>query len=109
MTSGAPAGRASGVRSHRNPATGVCDENVGVDSGSGSGRAGFLLAGADNEATPSIKQVMVKLNKRPDSSLAKLKTELGASTPDWESIQKSTKDFAVLGACAGEEHPEEGR
>lgn len=67
-----------------------------------------LLAGADNEATPSIKQVMVKLNKGPDSSLAKLKTELGASTPDWESIQKSTKDFAVLGAALGKNTPKKG-
>ncbi|SIO55878.1 Cytochrome C' [Singulisphaera sp. GP187] len=67
-----------------------------------------LLAGADNEATPSIKQVMVKLNKGPNSPLAKLKTDLGASTPDWDNIQKSTKDFVVLGAALAKNTPSKG-
>ncbi|AGA28081.1 cytochrome c [Singulisphaera acidiphila] len=67
-----------------------------------------LLAGADNEATPSIKQVMVKLNKGPNSPLAKLKTDLSASAPDWESIEKSAKDFVTFGAALTKNSPSKG-
>ncbi|WP_406698933.1 cytochrome C [Singulisphaera sp. Ch08] len=67
-----------------------------------------LLAGADNEATPSIKQVMVKLNKGPNSPLAKLKTDLGSSTPDWDTIQQSAKEFVTFGAALAKSTPTKG-
>jgi cytochrome c556 len=67
-----------------------------------------LLAGAADESTPSIKQVMVKLHKGAPSPLAKLKTDLGASAPDWDKIQKSTKDFVILGAALAKNSPSKG-
>jgi hypothetical protein len=67
-----------------------------------------LLAGAADESTPSIKQVMVKLHKGASSPLAQLKTDLGASTPDWDKIQKSSKDFVILGAALAKNTPSKG-
>jgi cytochrome c556 len=67
-----------------------------------------LLAGAADESTPSIKQVMVKLHKGASSPLAQLKTDLGASAPDWDKIQKSSKDFVILGAALAKNTPSKG-
>ena len=39
---------------------------------------------------------------------AKLKKALAADSPDWEAIQKTTKDFATLGAALPKNDPPEG-
>src|SRR5260221_458329 len=59
-----------------------------------------LLAGqGDAEKTPSIKDVMGKLHKGAMAPLAKLKTALKSESPNWTAIEKSTKDFVILGAA----------
>lgn len=66
------------------------------------------LAGADDEQTPTIKEVMQKLHKGADSPLARLKAALKADEPDWEGIQDATKDFVILGAAMAKNDPPKG-
>jgi hypothetical protein len=65
------------------------------------------LAGADSE-TPTIKHVMNKLHKGAMSPLALLKTELAAESPDWDKVEKQTKDFVILGAALEKNDPPKG-
>jgi cytochrome c556 len=58
-----------------------------------------VLAAQGDDKTPTIEQIMEKLHKGGGSQLAKLKTALKASSPDWKAIQKSTKLFAEFGAA----------
>lgn len=58
-----------------------------------------VLAASKDDQTPTIKEVMEKLHKGGNSHLAKLKKALKAESPDWKPIQKSTKEFAELGAA----------
>src|SRR4051812_42429824 len=67
-----------------------------------------LIAGAQDDKTPTIKEVMGKLHKGAQSPLAKLKTQLGSSSPDWDTIQKTTKDFVILGAALAKNDPPKG-
>lgn len=67
-----------------------------------------LWAGAAEEATPSIKQVMSKLNKGPKSPLATLKTDLAAASPDWDQIQKLSTEFATLTEAMAKNTPKKG-
>jgi cytochrome c556 len=64
-------------------------------------------AGAADE-TPSIKDVMGKLHKGANSPLGLLKAELKSASPDWDKIQKSTKDFVILGASLAKNDPPKG-
>jgi cytochrome c556 len=64
-------------------------------------------AGAEPE-TPTIKHVMNKLHKGANSPLSQLKGELAAPSPDWEKIQKTTKDFVILGAALAKNDPPKG-
>jgi cytochrome c556 len=57
-----------------------------------------VLAAQSDDKTPTIEQIMEKLHKGGSSQLAKLKTALKASSPNWKNIQKSTKLFAEFGA-----------
>ena len=66
------------------------------------------LASSDDEKTPTIKEVMRKLHKGANSPLAKLKKALAADSPDWKSIQDTTKDFEKLGAALAKNDPPKG-
>jgi len=61
------------------------------------------------EDTPTIETVMQKLHKgKAQSQFAKLKKQSEARPPDWEAIQKSTKDFVILGAALEKNDPPRG-
>jgi cytochrome c556 len=64
-------------------------------------------AGAEDEAT-SIKAVMNKLHKGPNSPLGVLKAELKDESPDWPKIQDQAKDFVMLGAFLSKNDPPKG-
>jgi hypothetical protein len=66
-----------------------------------------LLAAAQDEKTPTIKDVM-KLHKGANAPLGKLGKALKSESPDWKDIQKSTKDFVVLGASLEKNDPPKG-
>ena len=51
---------------------------------------------------------MQKLHKGANAPLAKLKKALAADSPDWKEIQKTTKDFATLGADLPKNDPPKG-
>jgi cytochrome c556 len=63
--------------------------------------------GRDGE-TPSIKDVMGKLNKGNNAPLAQLKTALKAQKPDWKGIQESSKLYAELAPAMPKNDPPRG-
>jgi hypothetical protein len=69
--------------------------------------AATVAARIDDE-TPTIKDVMQKLHKGRSSPLAKLKIALKSSSPDWEAIQKTTKEFEKYGAALPKNDPPRG-
>src|SRR6202011_605450 len=48
------------------------------------------------------------LHKGANSPVSQLKGELAAPSPDWEKIQKTTKDFVILGAALAKNNPPRG-
>jgi len=65
-------------------------------------------AAAPDQKTPTIKQVMDKLHKGANPPIARLRKELQADEPDWAAIQKTTKDFVILGAALAKNEPPKG-
>ncbi len=64
-------------------------------------------AGAE-DASPSIKDIMVKLHKGASSPLAVLKKELRSDSPDWKKVQSKSKDFVILGASLAKTEASKG-
>ena len=66
-----------------------------------------VVAAVDD--TPTIEAVMQKLHKgKAQSQFARLKKQAEARPPEWEAIQKSTKDFVILGAALEKNDPPRG-
>jgi hypothetical protein len=63
-------------------------------------------AGAADKAL-TIKDIMTKLNK-PNGLRPNLGQDLMADEPDWDEIQKETKEFAELAAALGKITPPVG-
>jgi hypothetical protein len=59
-------------------------------------------------ASPSIKEIMTKLTKGPNSLTAVIGKELEADQPPLETLQPQTKEFAQLAAAMGENEPPKG-
>jgi cytochrome c556 len=64
--------------------------------------------GAFADDTPTIKAVMGKLHKGSKAQQKVLDTQVKAEKPDWDSIQKTTKDFVILGAALEKNDPPKG-
>src|SRR5258708_6103174 len=64
-------------------------------------------AGAFDE-TPSIKDVMGKLHKGPNSPLAQLKKGLQGDSPNWKELQGTTKEFVTYGSALPKDEPPKG-
>ena len=66
-----------------------------------------VVAAVDD--TPTIEVIMQKLHKgKAKSQFSVLKTQAEAKPPKWEDIQKSTKDFVILGASLAKNDPPKG-
>ncbi len=65
-------------------------------------------AAADDNEPPSIKEVMQKLHKGAKSPLSQLKAALKSDSPDWSSVQDTTKDFVILGASLAKNEAPKG-
>ena len=65
-----------------------------------------LTAGAG--ASPSIKEIMTKLTKGPNSLTPVIGKELAAAEPPWETLQPRTKEFALLASAMGKKDPPKG-
>jgi hypothetical protein len=56
------------------------------------------------DKVPTIKDIMEKLNK-PGGLWPNLGKDLQEDEPDWEEIQRETKEFAALAAALGKNTP----
>lgn len=63
---------------------------------------------ADEQKTPSIKQVMRKLHGGQNSELRQVRKDLMANPPEWDKVKKLTKDFVILGASLAKNEPPRG-
>jgi hypothetical protein len=58
--------------------------------------------------SPSIREIMIKLTKGPNSLTPVLGKELKDNPPPWETIQGQTKEFAQLAAALENNEPPKG-
>jgi len=58
--------------------------------------------------SPSIKQIMGKLTKGPNSLTPVIGKELEADAPDWNTIQPQTDEYARLAAALVQNTPRKG-
>ncbi len=68
----------------------------------------FSPVGAQDTKTPTIKEVMKKLNAGPNSMTANLGKDLDEDKPDWDDIQKETKEFVTFATALGKNKPPKG-
>jgi hypothetical protein len=59
-------------------------------------------------ASPTIKEIMTKLTKGPNSLTPVIGKELEAEDPPWETLQPRAKEFAQLAAAIGRNDPPKG-
>jgi hypothetical protein len=58
--------------------------------------------------TPTIRQIMGKLTRGPNSLTPVLGKELQAEAPDWATIQPQTEEYARLAAAMVQNKPRRG-
>jgi len=58
--------------------------------------------------TPTIRQIMSKLTKGPNSLTPVIGKELEADAPDWNTIQPQTDEYARLAAAMAQNTPRKG-
>jgi hypothetical protein len=59
-------------------------------------------------SSPTIKEIMGKLTKGPNSLTPIIGEELEAENPPWETLQPQTKEFAQLASSMGKNTPPKG-
>lgn len=66
--------------------------------------------GTDAQAgkVPTVKEVMAKVNKGPNSLCPTLGKAIKADTPNWEEIQKETKAFLTFAEALTRNDPPRG-
>jgi len=64
--------------------------------------------GAQDNQTPTIKQVMKKLNSGPNSMTITIKKELQDDSPSWDDIKKDTQEYLKLAGAVGKNDPPKG-
>ena len=57
---------------------------------------------------PTIKEIMTKAHKGGDALLGTLGKDLKADSPDWDKVQKETKELVELGTSLGKNDPPKG-
>jgi cytochrome c556 len=67
-----------------------------------------LLAGLAVAADPTIKEIMTKAHKEGSGLLADVGKALREDEPDWDDIQKETKELVELGTALGKNDPPKG-
>jgi cytochrome c556 len=58
--------------------------------------------------TPTIKEIMNKLNKGTDCTMQFLRKELRTEEPNWDAVQEQTRKFAELAEALGKKDPPRG-
>ena len=75
---------------------------------SGSGPLPAPAAAEEPAGAPSIKAIMGKLAKGPNSLTPTIGKELQQEPPPWATIRTQTKEFAELAAALGKQKPPMG-
>jgi hypothetical protein len=57
---------------------------------------------------PTVKEVMARLHKGANCPLIQVKRELQAAQPDWADVQRTSREFVVLGAALARNPPPKG-
>jgi cytochrome c556 len=72
--------------------------------------AGLVLVavGAAVAADPTIKDIMTKAHKGGKSLLGNINGELREDEPDWNDVQRDTKELVELGSALGKNTPPKG-
>jgi cytochrome c556 len=76
---------------------------VALLAGLGAGRLG-----AADTKSPTIEEIMQKVNKGKDALHSTVGQQLKANTIDWAAVQKNTKDYANLAEFLGKNDPPKG-
>jgi hypothetical protein len=61
----------------------------------------FSPVGAQDTKTPTIKDVMKKLNGGPTGLTTAIAKDLDDDKPDWDDIKKETKEFVTFAEALG--------
>jgi cytochrome c556 len=69
---------------------------------------GAATVGAFEDKPADTEAIMRALFKGAGSKSANLKKQTEAASPDWSTIQKSTKEIAELGSTLGKGEPHKG-
>lgn len=67
-----------------------------------------LLAGLAVAADPTIKEIMTRAHKGSKSLLTNMAGELKEDEPDWNDVQKDSKELVELGTSLGKNKPPKG-
>lgn len=65
-------------------------------------------ADAQGDKPPTIKEIMGKLNKGPNSLCPTIGKGLRADDPKWDELQKESKDFVVIAEGLSKNNPPRG-
>jgi cytochrome c556 len=68
----------------------------------------LLAVGVAVAADPTIKDIMTKAHKGGNSLLANMGKELREDEPDWNDVQKDSKELLQLGTSLGKNAPPKG-
>ncbi len=68
----------------------------------------FGVAAAQEKKDASIKDIMNKAHKGGDSIIGKLGKQLKSDTPNWDDVQKESKELVSLGTDLGKATPPKG-
>jgi cytochrome c556 len=68
----------------------------------------LLTVGVAVAADPTIKDIMIKAHKPGKSLLANIMGELKEDEPDWNDVQKDSKEMVQLGGALGKNTPPKG-
>lgn len=72
------------------------------------GAALLLLPGFGQDGKLTVKDIMKRVNKGPESLFPMVRKGLNADNPDWAALQKQAKEIADLAASLGKQDPPRG-
>src|SRR5436853_4481759 len=64
--------------------------------------------GAADDKVPTVEEIMQKVNKGKGALHTQVKEALQSGKPDWEAVQKMTKQYTALAEFLGKNDPPQG-
>jgi cytochrome c556 len=64
--------------------------------------------GAADDKVPTVEEIMQKVNKGKGALHAQVKEALQSGKPDWDAVQKMTKQYSALADFLGKNDPPQG-